>query len=384
MSQSENAVEIEIVRFLVPIFDLDRKSMACWAHFWIGFFGGSVSHGTRPAIDRWLWFTGHHASPYCDATTKYAYYFSAAVMSWRAYARDVLVPVHIFHGTHGTLPLGDWLERQGGIPVYYPTLSFEHEMLTTNSQLRDQCVLGTYARLDVHILVASRALAIKNHASQKYVLYTDSDMIFLTRLTANCIRESLPDNGEVWSYAHESTRRGPPHNAGVLFQNLDGYAATHLKLMAFARARRWDLRHAAHDQGMLNYFTHTHNGSAKLLPDVWNWKVYWGNPPAKSFVLVHFHGMKPLTRACDGCNITWLECMGMLRPNTDSSLTECPVELGGTGNPNAASPRNLMRLYAVWKRRDRHGAFVRHVTTKFQSFVDDAAYEGTELATYFT
>lgn len=328
------------------------------------------AHGTTPASTRWLWFTGHHASPYCDATSSYAFYFSAAVMSWRAHARDVLVPVHIFHGSHGPLPLGDWLERQGGISVYYPTLSFEQEMLTVNPQMRDQCVLGTYARLDVHILVSSLSLAIKTNTSSKHVLYTDSDMFFLSSLTADIVHASLPADGEVWSYAHESSRRGPPHNAGVLFQSLEGYAATHSKLMAFAHSKRWNLGGIAHDQGIINHIARQNIGLARLLPDVWNWKVYWGRPPTKSFVLLHFHGMKPSTRACDGCNVTWLACMAMPRLNTDSAR-ECPVELGGTATPNAAAPRNLLRLYTTWKKNDKYGDFLRQVMQQFSVYVND-------------
>lgn len=69
-------------------------------------------------------------------------------------------------------------------------------------------------------------------------------------------------------------------NAGVLFINLKGFAAVRPHMIQWANSKHWNFKAA--DQSMLNeYFPAVYGQPLDSLPEIYNWKGYWGSDPDK-------------------------------------------------------------------------------------------------------
>lgn len=124
--------------------------------------------------------------------------------------------------------------------------------------------------------------------NQEEVLYTDADVLFYQEFDP--CKLDLP---EVMAIGPEMGRTANSWselnwNAGVLFINLKGFAAVLPQMIQWANSRHWDFKAA--DQGMLNeYFPAVYGQPLSSLPEVYNWKGYWGSSPDKVRHLAFVH-----------------------------------------------------------------------------------------------
>ena len=123
------------------------------------------------------------------------------------------------------------------------------------------------------------SVGITAHINQDVVLYTDADVMFYRQF--NPCQIGVP---EVMAIGPEMNRVAPSWsevnwNAGVLVINLRGFAAMLPDMIQWANRKHWDF--AAADQGMLNeYFPAVYGRPLDFLPEIYNWKGYWGRNPA--------------------------------------------------------------------------------------------------------
>lgn len=123
------------------------------------------------------------------------------------------------------------------------------------------------------------AVGITAHINQDVALYTDADVLFYREF--NPCKLDLP---EVMAIGPEMDRVASSWselnwNAGVLLINLKGFAAVLPNMIEWANSRHWDF--VAADQAMLNeYFPAVYGRPLDSLPEIYNWKGYWGCNPA--------------------------------------------------------------------------------------------------------
>lgn len=123
------------------------------------------------------------------------------------------------------------------------------------------------------------AAGVTASINQDVVLYTDADILFYRQF--NPCQVDLP---QVIAIGPEMDRVANSWselnwNAGVLIINLQGFAAVLPNMMQWANSRHWDFDAA--DQSMLNeYFPAVYGQPLDPLPDIYNWKGYWGCNPA--------------------------------------------------------------------------------------------------------
>lgn len=134
---------------------------------------------------------------------------------------------------------------------------------------------GANLRLDIPLI----------EKTEKFVLYTDCDVMFLRHPEMSsepeffaAAPEDRPDN---WKYV----------NTGVMIINVESMRKEHAALVEYAAPRLNQLTlmgGGTYDQGILNsYFKRRWS----RLPLEMNWKPYWGVNPNAS--IIHFHGPKP-------------------------------------------------------------------------------------------
>ena len=121
---------------------------------------------------------------------------------------------------------------------------------------------------------------ITAHINREEALYTDADVLFYQEFDP--CKLDLP---EVMAIGPETERTANSWselnwNAGVLFINLKGFAAVLPHMVQWANTQRWDFKAA--DQTLLNdYFPAVYGQSLSSLPEIYNWKGYWGSSPNK-------------------------------------------------------------------------------------------------------
>lgn len=123
------------------------------------------------------------------------------------------------------------------------------------------------------------AVGVTANINEDVVLYTDADILFYRQF--NPCQVDLP---QVMAIGPEMDRVANSWselnwNAGVLIINLKGFATVLPDMIQWANSRNWDFDAA--DQSMLNeYFPAVHGQPLDPLPDIYNWKGYWGCNPA--------------------------------------------------------------------------------------------------------
>jgi hypothetical protein len=164
--------------------------------------------------------------------------------------------------------------RANGVNVIFHRLSFTGAIIShyPDSKTSQAVARGAFLRFDIPLLAA---------ATDEFVLYTDADVMFL-------------DNPRFQGYyplfiaAAPQFNRGQraDMNSGVMLLNLKTFRAIHEKLIDFTTRNL----HLGLDQEILRVFL---GQDYLLLPDIYNWKPYWGvNDEAP---IVHWHGPKPET-----------------------------------------------------------------------------------------
>ncbi len=196
----------------------------------------------------------------------------AAVRSCRANTR--LQPICLYDG--GDIPLLDWLAAHGVTVIRHRVSIAEAIDRWPPMPNWDAAIArGACLRIDLPLI----------ETEDEFVLYTDSDVLFLSDLGSTpepeffaCAPEFAPDD---WSYV----------NTGAMIVNVPAMRREHAAFAAFAAANLHRLHREkgpAYDQNAYNAFF---AGRWTRLPLDLNWKPYWGIARPR---IVHFHGPKPM------------------------------------------------------------------------------------------
>lgn len=243
-----------------------------------------------PACKRLLWFTSmsesRRAAEYWEA-------LSVALMSAKAHAPS-LQPVLVFLGKPNARTA--WFEQKGGVVIHHE-LTFRHLLdWAVHKGWRGpelQIFQGAFGRLDAPTLTEKVLPLIANvgEFETNYILYTDVDVLFFRDITI-C---NFPQPPRHLMFGAEAMR-GSIWNTGVVLMNVSSFEQDMPALLAFAVERKW--KFPTMDQDWLRWF---YEGRVDFLPDVYNWKAYWGPGVAgEDVAIVHTHGPKPNDR-CTAC-----------------------------------------------------------------------------------
>ena len=192
------------------------------------------------------------------ASTHYVEYASLAIASARQVGYE---PVLLYDGESPPIDV-EKIECRS---------RFSQEMRAALRPDEYRIAAGAMLRLEIPFLF-----------DDEYVLYTDVDVLFLRRL-------ELPTVAH-WGMVPEN-RAGSHFNSGVSVMHVPELRETAPGFDAFCRQAilAGRLPSLCWDQGLINAF---YSERITKLPDIWNWRPYWGpNPEA---AILHFHGPKPL------------------------------------------------------------------------------------------
>jgi hypothetical protein len=166
--------------------------------------------------------------------------------------------------------------RGYGVKVLFHRLSFADALARHLPENIDyQAVArGAFLRFDIPCVY---------DGTDPLVLYTDADVMF--RQTPD-FRGYRP---EMIAAATEFNRGSRTDmNSGVMLINLPNFRAAHAGLVQFATE---NLKLGLDQEVLRAWLKHDY----LLLPDIYNWKPYWG--PNAEAPIVHWHGPKPVTVA---------------------------------------------------------------------------------------
>lgn len=222
-----------------------------------------------------------------DAGPAFAQYADMAkVAVHTAQTATSLQPHVIYDG--GDNEFTAWLKRRG-VPILPWRSSLFDELTAIGSSLPNTgfagALPGIFLRVDLPVIAERLGL-------DDYVLYTDSDVMFLRD-----VAEQLePVRCRYFAAAPESDRATTDDmNSGVMWMHLPEMRKRQEEFWAFIRSKREELP-TYWDQGTYVRFYRSAEGKPlwEMLPPELNWKPYWEpNPEAR---IVHFHGPKPFQR----------------------------------------------------------------------------------------
>lgn len=233
--------------------------------------------------------------------------YAAALNTQLMNAGDTLQPVLVlaWHGMEMNITdrehMMTWAERRGAIVLNIEKFSFQGE-LERRGKGRDR-LAGAFLRLDIPALIQEHGLFDLPNICQPEVLYTDSDVFFMSRISSQdmlYVKQAVSNSEDVIvAYGAEAIYDAEIiHNSGVMIMHVDRFRAEWPKIL------QWGMEQPnfpAHDQLLLNgYFEQEGAGLGRKrasLPLLWNWKTYW--PLAENVwpavKVLHTHGPKPRT-----------------------------------------------------------------------------------------
>jgi len=119
----------------------------------------------------------------------------------------------------------------------------------------------------------------------EYVLYADTDVLFLKEITLEDF-SFLPKTVSVCP-EFENSYNYTNFNAGIMLINIASYKSAKMELCNLLK-NEIRAKIECCDQGYLNEL---YQDNFEKLPNIYNWKPYWGiNDDA---IIVHLHGLKP-------------------------------------------------------------------------------------------
>lgn len=273
---------------------------------------------------------------------------------YTARARELGVTVHLTH-----LRVGDILraELEKGLPV--------------KSWINS---LGALQRLEIPFLFGGdhpefvAGIESDPNLESEYVFYTDTDVIFLDDINT-CI---LPKPRVLAIGAeHVHDTKG---NTGVMTINIEKLREHYEPLVRYAVEKEWNL--ASFDQGViLGYFG---QDDLDQLPDIFNWKGYWGNAPpgADPVRIIHLHGPKP-SRGLECLHATANATGFEVAFSHDEMMKACPAAPGGYALLFSMAPDKglfygqIMKMISVFRsqasRAKYHTKVKFHATAKYYS-----------------
>ena len=258
----------------------------------------------QPSGCKHLWFAG--MSEQGKTAHEYRSFYAVALLSARRNAAEALQPVLMLgrfnlSAVSRRSAFSRWASGNGAI-VVLRELSFQRELLhLVGRKYGIDHSIGPFLRLEIPSIVEQHKLFERPGVCRKYVLYTDTDVLFATPIRP--MQVQLPD-GAFAAYGAESSRHDrEPTNTGVMFIDVPQFRLQWPSILEFGRAHRFDF--PAFDQGWLNaYFRQPFVQRGRtMLPLEWNWKVYWGGRIGHPARIIHFHGPKP------GRSPDFLECL---------------------------------------------------------------------------
>lgn len=264
-----------------------------------------------------LWFSGIYEGRkgFCRKK-KTAHLFnsdySVALNSAMHYAKDVLQPVTVL-GRYGTsrvnktspTKFGRWAESKGSKLIHTRRISFQDDLMKAGI---DYVIMSAFMRLDIPLMIKQHKLFDIPGVCQKYVFYTDADVIFANPLSKgdiDALKSRLANSDDaILSYGRESSMKPSSINTGVMMIDVERFEKELPKILDHARKAK---KFPSHDQEMLNlYFFGQLTGGipnkknerskkVDLLPIGYNWKPYWGLDKEEDFEkikIIHTHGPK--------------------------------------------------------------------------------------------
>ncbi|NET17520.1 MAG: hypothetical protein F6K08_34215 [Okeania sp. SIO1H6] len=211
-----------------------------------------------------------------DAAVRFELYSQMIkVAVYTANHNTSLEPFCIYDGEENDLT--DWLRKNHVKIIFHRTPHYQK--LQTIGGDHFTIGSGAFLRVEIPQIVAT------NGIEDEYVLYTDTDIIFLKDVT-----EDFRDiNCEYFAVAPEKDYESRnTMNTGVMYMNTKKLLECHQKFNQFIRGNLRTLCKQAFDQGAHQRFF---RGKWNWLDATLNWKAYWHrNEQAK---IIHFHGPKP-------------------------------------------------------------------------------------------
>jgi lipopolysaccharide biosynthesis glycosyltransferase len=138
----------------------------------------------------------------------------------------------------------------------------------------DSMMQSTFLRTDIPRYI--------NCKKNKYVLYTDVDVIFKSNPQLENIKPfyftAAPETPQTHSKIYI--------NAGVMVLNVETMSNTYHDFFRYMHSQNWNFKTV--DQDALRFF---YRGLWEDLPLTYNWKPYWGINESAS--IIHYHGIQP-------------------------------------------------------------------------------------------
>ncbi len=229
---------------------------------------------------RLKWFMGLNANS--NVSHYYADMIRVAVITAQAYTS--LHPHVVYDGP--PCDLTEWLQRNGAVVIHWRSSLYDHfGPLSEKTGLKDYAMYGP----GIYLRAELPTLCEKLGWTDEYILYTDTDVMFLPGFSLGSLGlgfkepiavgpESDPKNYEIF-------------NTGVMVMNLpkvraeeEAFKKRLLADLPTGPERAWD---------QYSYQQHFAGRIHKLTPEL-NWKPYWGKNADAG--ILHFHGPKPFSR----------------------------------------------------------------------------------------
>lgn len=201
----------------------------------------------------------------CNSDSKeYEPLIKVAVLS--ALKNTTLKPHFIFDGEANELT--QWLEEKGVKVIYHRSNLYEAlEKKYSGNELK--IASGAYLRCDIPVL----------EKEDKYVLYTDCDVLFL--------KDIEPQYPKYFACTPEVNKQDwKTFNTGVMFMNVENLQKSYSKFCKFISKNLSKLK--TWDQTAYQLFYGKKNSH---LDFKYNHKLYWGIDD--NAVILHYHGAKP-------------------------------------------------------------------------------------------
>ena len=242
--------------------------------------------------------------------------YEVALLSWKEtenWAFDPHLAVHLpANESRETLPKAIQMQLQRfqdmGAKVIFHRLSFldlEKERFNSSPEkargvnLDMECLAGAYLRLEIpKVLEEAQLLEPRHH--QKYLLWTDCDIMWWRQVLLDEFLQSIPSHKFSVAMSGQLWKTEGPVNDGVMLMNIPNYKQDMFRIMDYINSsQRWP----GADQHTLNSFYDEHPGRSDWSVE-WNYRMFWDG--SEKVAIVHFWGVKP-SKGLD----CWIQRHGM-------------------------------------------------------------------------
>jgi len=253
-----------------------------------------------------FWFAGFSLSTESECKAGgyggYRNDYAVALQSALYNAKDTLQPVLLVGKyTMEDVPMPavvEWAAAQGAIIITVDELSFQDLMTKKLNKNQNTNHMGPFLRIDIPFIVQQHKLMDLPGICDRYVLYTDSDVAFVNKITQydlDKLKKQIDPSTDAYTlYGHQEKSSGHPKNSGVMLFDIYRFQEAWPSFLQFGYEKGPFL---SFDQGWINdYFGSTPERllNRTLLENEWNWKSYWRLAPNEwhQVKIIHFHGPK--------------------------------------------------------------------------------------------